>query len=212
MSLWQVLQLQPWAFRSGFNGLSCTKDLARWVVGVASRIRYSKANADGAKSSEGRLSQGWVTQVSAGDWVTFRISGTGGEKLVCRVAPPLWRSQLSPPGGHPLVSFGKHCKSLSRHYAAQLAAHSCSACKNAVLTGDAGMKLITRTSGRLTSWAAHAAAPRVHLPDNTPPFALKQPTPSPQLFEFVKQEPPSLLLLLRGGGGGGLERSGTLSS
>ena len=37
------------------------------------------------KSVEGRPLEGWVVHVAAGDWITFKISSSGGQQLVCRV-------------------------------------------------------------------------------------------------------------------------------
>ena len=45
---------------------------------------YARA-LDLRKSVEGRPLEGWVVHVAAGDWITFKISSSGGQQLVCRV-------------------------------------------------------------------------------------------------------------------------------
>ena len=46
---------------------------------------YARAVRDLRKSVEGRPLEGWVVHVAAGDWITFKISSSGGQQLVCRV-------------------------------------------------------------------------------------------------------------------------------
>ena len=45
---------------------------------------YARA-LDLRKSVESRPLEGWVVHVAAGDWITFKISSSGGQQLVCRV-------------------------------------------------------------------------------------------------------------------------------
>jgi ASC-1-like (ASCH) protein len=49
------------------------------------KLKYASMLRSGSKTVEGRPNLGWVTAVSPGDWITFKISGTGGLKLVCKV-------------------------------------------------------------------------------------------------------------------------------
>ena len=46
---------------------------------------YATMLRAGTKTVEGRPNVGWAKAVSAGDWITFKISGSGGKKLVCKV-------------------------------------------------------------------------------------------------------------------------------
>ena len=47
--------------------------------------KYARLLASGSKTIEGRPSEGWVTGAVPNDWVTFKISASGGRVLVCRV-------------------------------------------------------------------------------------------------------------------------------
>jgi ASC-1-like (ASCH) protein len=47
--------------------------------------QYALAMRSGKKTVEGRPHAGWAAQVSVGDWISFKITGTGGKKLHCRV-------------------------------------------------------------------------------------------------------------------------------
>jgi ASC-1-like (ASCH) protein len=45
---------------------------------------YAHAIRDRSKTVEGRPGIGWAAGVKAGDWITFKITGSGGKKLVAR--------------------------------------------------------------------------------------------------------------------------------
>lgn len=46
--------------------------------------KYALAIHHGTKTVEGRPGIGWATNVTADDWITFKISASGGMKLVAR--------------------------------------------------------------------------------------------------------------------------------
>ena len=45
---------------------------------------YAHAIQELSKTVEGRPGIGWAVKVTAGDWITFKITGSKGKKLVCR--------------------------------------------------------------------------------------------------------------------------------
>ena len=45
---------------------------------------YAHAIREQSKTVEGRPGIGWAENVTAGDWITFKITASGGKKLVCR--------------------------------------------------------------------------------------------------------------------------------
>ena len=47
--------------------------------------RYARQMVGRLKTVEGRPLTGWAAQVKANDWITFKIPGSSGEQLVCRV-------------------------------------------------------------------------------------------------------------------------------
>ena len=49
------------------------------------RPEFAEDVAAGRKTIEGRPREGWAAAVKPNDWVTFKISGTGGRKLCCRI-------------------------------------------------------------------------------------------------------------------------------
>ena len=74
--------------------LAAAKKSGRWADGAPLgrghgqpylQPKYAELMRQGAKTVEGRANVGWAAAVAAGDWVTFKISGSNGKKLVVRV-------------------------------------------------------------------------------------------------------------------------------
>ena len=84
-----------WAeWESGEAALEEAKRRGRWPDGARlgkGHVRpylqppYARSIRDGSKTVEGRPRSGWAAKVQAGDYVTFNISSSGGQKLACRV-------------------------------------------------------------------------------------------------------------------------------
>ena len=89
------VEFGPWSnFRSGVPELNEIRTAGAWPDGAALgrghgqpylQPQYAQAIANKTKTVEGRPGVGWAAGVAVGDWVTFKISGSGGRKLVCRV-------------------------------------------------------------------------------------------------------------------------------
>ena len=47
-------------------------------------LQYAHAMRSKLKTVEGRPGIGWAANVKANDWITFKISASGGMKLICR--------------------------------------------------------------------------------------------------------------------------------
>ena len=82
------------ADRGAAAALAAAKKSGRWPDGAALgrghgqpylQPKYAELMRQGAKTVEGRANVGWAAAVAAGDWVTFKISGSNGKKLVVRV-------------------------------------------------------------------------------------------------------------------------------
>ena len=88
------VQGPTWSGRSsGEVELAVAKRTGRWEDGQKVgrghgqpylQAAYAHAIRDGSKTVEGRPGKGWAACVEAGDWITFKITGSGGHKLVAR--------------------------------------------------------------------------------------------------------------------------------
>ena len=83
-----------WAgWTSGMAELEAARRAGRWADGAPLgrghgqpylQAKYARDIRAQVKKVEGRPGQGWATRVKANDWITFKIPGSGGQKLVCR--------------------------------------------------------------------------------------------------------------------------------
>ena len=78
----------------GLARLATAKKHGHWEDGVPLgrghgqpylQPRYADLIRRRVKTVEGRANVGWAAIVASGDWVTFKIPGTNGKKLVVRV-------------------------------------------------------------------------------------------------------------------------------
>jgi ASC-1-like (ASCH) protein len=86
--------LTGWSgWSSGEAELAAAKRAGRWPDGQKIgrghgqpylQPVYAHAIRDQSKSVEGRPGIGWAASVSPGDWITFKITASGGKKLVAR--------------------------------------------------------------------------------------------------------------------------------
>ena len=80
---------------SGEPELSAAQKAGRWADGQKVgrghgqpylQPVYAHAIRERSKTVEGRPGIGWAASVKANDWITFKISGSGGKKLICRAS------------------------------------------------------------------------------------------------------------------------------
>ena len=80
-----------WA--SGETELAAVQKVGRWPDGQAIgcghgqpylQPKYARLMRFGQKTVEGRPGTGWASNVKVNDWITFKITASGGKKLICR--------------------------------------------------------------------------------------------------------------------------------